>query len=250
MALDAHNCGCFPTGHHYPGIADSIVRTGIVGLATCVTPQTPWAAAPFCVIDFETTGRDPNTDRVIEVGIVCFEHGRCIERYEWLVNPGVPVPEESRAIHGITNEELATAPSFDVVFDQLVDKFQDRLPVAYNANFDRGFLHAEVRRLSRASLPDYPALDDNVIWIDPLIWARELFKYEKGKKLTDMCQRLNITLDRAHRACGDAEAAGLVLLAMAAKLPERYDDLIRLQGQYADRQEADFAAWRSRRGLV
>lgn len=251
-APEAHNCGCFPTGHHYPGIADYIVRTpeGIVGLAKGVAPETPWAAAPFCVIDFETTGRDANSDRIIEVGIVCFEHGQCIERYECLVNPGIPVPEEARAIHGITDEELANAPSFDSVFDQLVPKLQGRLAVAYNAPFDRGFLHAETRRLSRTLLPDCPALDDNVVWIDPLVWARELFKYEKGKKLTDMCQRLNITLDRAHRACGDAEAAGMVLLAMAAKLPVRYDDLIRLQSQYADRQEADFAAWRSRRGLT
>ncbi len=49
-------------------------------------------------------------------------------------------------------------------------------------------------------------------------------------------RRLGIPLDSAHRAASDAEATGRVLLALASQMPERYGELIRLQGQYAGRQ--------------
>jgi DNA polymerase-3 subunit epsilon len=80
------------------------------------------------------------------------------------------------------------------------------------------------------------------------VWVRELQKYEKGKKLTDVAARLGIPLDNAHRADADAEAAGRVLLALAPQMPSTYGELVRLQAQYAVRQEADFQAWRARKG--
>jgi DNA polymerase-3 subunit epsilon len=94
-----------------------------------------------------------------------------------------------------------------------------------------------------------PALRPEVIWVDPLVWVRELHKYEKSRKLSDVCARLGIALEQAHRAAGDAEATGRVLLSLASQMPRTYGELIRLQGQYAARQDVDIAAmWRMRRG--
>ncbi|QQR90534.1 MAG: 3'-5' exonuclease [Myxococcales bacterium] len=245
----AQNCGCFPTGHHYPGIEDSLaaVEKNVEGLVREFDPAAPWVSMPFCVIDFETTGRFAETDRVVEVGIVCFENGECTERHNWLVNPTIPVPKEAEAVHGISDADLADAPKWEEIQEEVIKQLSNRLVVAYNASFDRGFLFAEVARTGQTDFNHIPALRQNVQWIDPLVWARELFKYQKGKKLTDMAQRLNIPLENAHRASGDAEAAGRVLLAMAPKLPESYGELIRLQVQYAARQEMEFASWRARR---
>ena len=58
---------------------------------------------------------------------------------------------------------------------------------------------------------------------------------------------LEIDIGTAHRAVDDSEAAGRVLLALAEQMPHRYADLIRLQGRYAARQEAELSALRSRR---
>ncbi len=218
----------------------------VPGLSAHVAPDIRWRESSLCIIDFETTGRDASSDRILEIGILCVENGYCTRRYEQLINPGIPVPEESRAIHGITDEMLLGAPTFASALGDVITMLTGRIPVAYNAPFDRAFLLAETQRAGGAANFVAPALDRDVVWIDPLVWARELFKYEKGKKLTDMCQRLNITLTNAHRASGDAEAAWQVLVAMASKLPDRYDDLIRLQTQYAERQDAEFTAWRAR----
>ncbi len=242
-------CGCFPTGRHYPGIADLIAEAiqNVEGLCQEFEPATTWQDIPFAVIDFETTGRDANTDRIIEVGIVFFENGSVTRREGLLVNPGIPVPEDSRAIHGITDEELEGAPDFATVMPRVLELLQGKLPVAYNADFDRGFLHAEIARavpsgMTASDLP--PAARRDVVWVDPLVWAREILKELSSRKLGDVAGHFGISLERAHRAAGDAEATGKVLLSLASQMPRIYGELIRLQKRYAAFQDAELAAWK------
>ena len=81
-------CGCFPTGRHYPGIADRLAAststTPVRGLAPTIPADTVWAAASFAVIDFETTGLDASVDRVIEMGIAKFDDGSFSGSENWL----------------------------------------------------------------------------------------------------------------------------------------------------------------------
>jgi DNA polymerase-3 subunit epsilon len=246
-ALDV--CGCFPTGRHYPGIADRLLRAlrDVAGLSSDFEPHTRWAEAPLAVIDFETTGLSAENDRIIEIGVACFSGGRLTLLKNWMVNPGIPISDESRAVHNISDEELAGAPSFAEVAVELAGVLHGHIPVAYNAGFDRGFLHAEIARLaSAATAPQPPAYIPDVVWVDPLVWVRELYQDDKSRKLTDIAARLGIALERAHRAASDAEAAGRVLLALAERLPGTYVEVINLQARYAARQDLDFS--RLRRG--
>jgi DNA polymerase-3 subunit epsilon len=244
-------CGCFPTGRHYPGIADRLsLIEEIEGLVAHLPAASRWASQKLAIIDFETTGLDPQQDRVIEIGIVCFEGGELTAHKNWLVNPGMPVPEAARAVHSISDEELKTAPAFPHVVEEIRQALAGHVPVAYNAAFDQAFLHAELDRAGvRRQEPTAPsAFLDGIVWIDPLVWARELYKDEKGHKLTDMAARLGIALDQAHRAATDAEATGRVLLALASRIPATYGELIRIQSQYAARQDVDFAMSFRKRG--
>jgi len=246
-----HNvCGCFPTGRHYSGIADRIAAavSTVVGLAREVDPTTEWVNAKLAVIDFETTGLDSERDRVLEMGIVLLERGEVTGSHNFLVDPGIPVPEEARKVHGITDEELATAPKFEEILSSIVGLLSGRLPVAYNARFDKQFLGAEFGRLGAPlDVEPPPALRVEVEWIDPLVWVRELQKDEKGHKLTEVCARMGIPLDQAHRAAGDAQATGKLLLALAPHMPRTYSELIRIQRQYDAHQEAEMVTWRARR---
>jgi DNA polymerase-3 subunit epsilon len=243
-------CGCFPTGRHYPGIAERIARAVIEvkGLASELAADAEWRVASLAVIDFETTGLDPTMDRILEMGIVTFARGELAERRNWLVNPGIPVPEEARRVHGITDDDLANAPRFEDVLPEIIGLVAGRVPVAYNAGFDRKFLHAELARLGGVQdVEPPPALRDDVVWVDPLVWVRELQRYEKGKKLSDVCERMGIDIGQAHRAADDAAATGKVLLALAKDMPRTYGELIRIQTQYEAHQEAELITWRARR---
>lgn len=249
-------CGCFPTGRHYPGIADRMrgALARVAGMAHGFAPDVVWAEDAFVVLDFETTGLDAQSDRIIEIGAACFRGGQLEESRFWLVHPGIPIPPETTEITGITDEMVKDAAPFDVVIREVTPFLEGRIPVAYNHFFDSRFLWAELRR---AGLPTHgpsaegrelaPAYVDDGVWIDPLVWARELQKGEKGHKLVDVCARLGISLENAHRASHDAEATGHVLMALAPQMPRRYAELLRVQQRYAASQDLDMAGWRNKR---
>jgi DNA polymerase III subunit epsilon len=245
-------CGCFPTGRHYPGIADRLARARVAmdvrGLAAGFEPDLAWAGASVAVIDFETTGLDPAVDRVLEMGIVCFDDGVVTASQNWLIHPTIPVPEQASAVHGITDEMLADKPRFEQIWADMRPYLEGRLPVAYNAGFDKGFLLAELERMGETTWSDQlpPAMQADVEWIDPLVWVRELFE-DRSAKLGEICAHLGIPLDDAHRAANDAEATGKVLFAIAPRMPAAYAELIRVQVRYAAQQDVDLAIWRGRR---
>ncbi|MEZ4286619.1 MAG: 3'-5' exonuclease [Polyangiales bacterium] len=244
---------CFPTGRHYPGIADLIADANqrVEGLSHAFSASDSWRSVPLVVIDFETTGTNPEEDRVIEIGVVRYSDGKIQAREGLLIDPTVPIPEESRAVHGITDEELAGAPTFAKVVPKILELLQGHLPIAYNANFDRRFLHAELRRAGvdleaeAHTLP--PAANPEVVWLDPLVWAREIFVDLKSRRLGDIAKHLGVPLEQAHRATGDAEATLGVLLKLSDKMPAAYGEVIRIQKRYAAFQEAAFAAWKRNR---
>jgi len=124
---------------------------------------------------------------------------------------------------------------------ELVEVLKGHIPVAYNAGFDRAFLHAELERagLDTKGPELAPACAAEVVWIDPLVWTRELYRDDSSRKLSDIAARLGIALERAHRAASDAETTGRIVLALAERMPAGYSEIIGLQTQYAARQEVD-----------
>ena len=65
--------------------------------------MTSWSMHPRAAFDLETTGKDPREARIVTASIVLVDDGgTVVERYEWLADPGMDIPEEAAAIHGIT----------------------------------------------------------------------------------------------------------------------------------------------------
>jgi DNA polymerase III subunit epsilon len=108
------------------------------------------------VIDTETTGTDPAADKVIELAVVTFEYcaesgavGRVLGRYDAFEDPGMPIPPESTAIHGITDEMVHGHHFDDAAVAQLLEGVG--IVIAHNARFDRSFI--EPRLPVFAALP-------------------------------------------------------------------------------------------------
>lgn len=243
----ADPCGCFPTGRHYPGIAH-LIKVRVVGVADEFDPDAAWVDQPVAFVDTETTGTDPKTDRVIEVGIVIGLSGQVQKRHSWLVHPGMPIPKESTEIHGITDDDVRDKPPFAAVADEIRRAFADALPAAYNAAFDRAFIHNEYARIPSAPTTDLPpALREEIAWIDPLVLARELFKGQgESRALGAVAERLGVSLVNAHRATDDAEAALEVLYALSrdARVPNTYAALIQEQKRLERLQVEAQRFWR------
>src|ERR1041384_4772224 len=131
MRASADAGGCFPTGRHYPVIAPR-GRPGARGRVQESAVDTLMTDLPFVAIDVEATGLDPNEDRVIEVACVVFARGE-VERHGWLINPGRPISEESRAVHNISDDDVKDSPPFAQVADQILAVLARGVPLAYNA---------------------------------------------------------------------------------------------------------------------
>ncbi len=249
-SLDA--CGCFPTGRHYPGIAH-LLRAVVRGIVEGLDPEAAWTKLPIALIDVETTGRDASVDRVVEVGIAIAREGVIVERRNWLVNPGRPIPVEAVEVHKITDEIVKDAPPFEAVAREIADALAGCIPGAYTAAFDRAFLASECARagLVGDALPG--ALRREVEWVDPLVWARELHAEEVAltrlaERFGEVAARLGIALENAHRASDDAEAALAVLLTFGrdVRIPPTYGGLLREQKRLAmDQADERRMKWRS-----
>lgn len=238
-------CGCFPTGRHYPGIAH-LLKVRAVGVASEHDASGAWIDYPIACLDTETTGRDPQLDRIIEIGVVIGVGGEVVTRRSWLINPGKPIPPESSAVHGIKDADVIGKPSFSEVAHEILEVLGRAIPAAYNASFDRGFVLHELDRAGVRPDAPPPAMRREVEWIDPLVFARELYKHEESRALGDMAARLGIDLVQAHRATDDAEAALRVLYTFAKdpRVPRAYGGLVQEQRRLLRQQDEARKLWR------
>lgn len=161
------------------------------------------------VLDTETTGLDPGDGhRVVEIACIELLHhipsGRRFQRY---VNPEREMPQEALAIHGLTDEFLSQQPSFSSMADELLAFLGDDVVVSHNAEFDIGFLNAELARLRRAPL--------GCVQVDTLALARQRFPGAPAS-LDALCRRfaIDLSLREKHGAEIDCELLASVYLGL------------------------------------
>ena len=114
--------------------------------------DTRCSAATFAVIDVETTGLDPQTDRIVEVACLRMAGGTIVERFSTLIDPERPIGPAASAIHGIYDRDVAGAPRLDDVAATLRRLTHDATVVGHNVRFDLGFLSCLSSRPSLCTL--------------------------------------------------------------------------------------------------
>lgn len=209
--------------------------------ATKYELSSPWRSCRFVSIDLETTGTDPRNDRIIEIGIVIFENGVAIDRWQKLVNPERELPAVVTEVTGIKPEDLEGKPKLADVVDEMLGWLRGELLLAYNHEFDLGVISAEMARLG---IPW-----ENPPCLDPFPFAWEYLRetgITKNAQLGTVCAHLGINLDNAHRADHDAEAAAqiLPLMAKTISLPESLGDLLQMQRALWQKVNEAFARFR------
>lgn len=165
----------------------------------------------FVALDLETTGLDPERDRVIEVGAVAFTTEGVIDTLERLVDPGRSVPDTVRRLTGITAEDLVGAAKGDAVLRELAGFLGDRRPVGHGARLDVDFL------VAAGLWPD----DADVL--DTLDVARILLPDASSHSLPLLAAELGLAQPRPHRALDDADATRQLFMrlrTLAASLDE------------------------------
>lgn len=182
------------------------------------TEHTPFYKLPLMSLDTETTGVDSFNDRIVTCNITYDFLDRDPYICDWLINPGVPIPEGASAVHGIT-DDVAIANGSDpraalVSIAEHLNAWEDKqLPiVVYNAPFDITLLIAEFKRYNVECRARFRSV------IDPLVLDKGLDPWRKGsRKLTDTAAHYGIVLDNAHSADADSLASVKIARAIGEK---------------------------------
>lgn len=180
----------------------------------------------YTVIDIETTGHSVTTgDCIIDVGIVVVEKQTIVDEYTTLLKPNKSIPTFITQLTGITDEDVADAPSFSNIAQTLIDFFKNSYLVAHNVPFDLGFLNEELQYHDLATLNN-PVLDT-------VEMARILYPQAPSYKLGQLATYLNLAHTQPHRALSDAYITAEILIKLKtkiARLPyETVTHLLRLE---------------------
>jgi CBS domain-containing protein len=177
--------------------------------------HTPLIALPVLVLDLETTGLDVRNDRVIQVAAIYMQGDRLTDRFEIdsLVNPQVPIPKQSTAIHRIKDDDVAEAPLFPVIAERLKSLFSGHVVIGHNIGFDIAILRHEFAR-AELSWHEPPTID-----IGQLLGALQRSLPDTG--LETVASALGVEIHDRHSAHGDCRAAAEVWAKLVQLLRDR-----------------------------
>jgi DNA polymerase-3 subunit epsilon len=174
-----------------------------------------WHEGRLCAFDVETTASDPCEARIVQACIAHVGGGELPASKTWLVDPGIEIPAEASAIHGITTERARTegmpaATAAMEIAQELRHAWMSGEPVvAMNAAYDLTVIDRETRRHGLPTLSIGPV-------IDPFVLDKHFDRFRKGKRtLTALCAHYQARLDGAHDAASDAVAAARVAYRIA-----------------------------------
>ena len=190
---------------------------------------------PICFFDLETTGIEVAKDRIVEISIFKVFPNGTTESKTWLVNPIIPIPPQTTAVHGITDEKVANEPTFKELAPKVHNMIKDSDLGGYNSDrFDIPLLAEE---LLRAEV-DFDM--KNRVSVD----VQTIFHKKEERTLSAALKfYCGTNLENAHSAEADTMATYEILKAQL----DRYDDLdndMKWLSEYTTRKKSvDFAGF-------
>lgn len=145
-------------------------------------------------MDTETTGVDASRDHIIEIAGIKWQDGKILGKFETLVNPHVPIPQEIILLTGIDDKAVAGAPIFADIKPKLTEFIGDAPIVGHNIAFDIGFLKSHHAHFENPE-------------IDTVQLARILLPREASYALAVLMKKYELKDRESHRAMADTETA-------------------------------------------
>lgn len=232
-----------------------------------------WHDEHLVAVDTESTGVSVHEDRVITAAVVYVSPGERPRTLSWLIDPGLPIPEEAAAIHGWTTDRLTTqlagkqalrtvnghlrplsrSQAFFEIAGHVALACSQAVPlVAFNAAFDLSILEAECARHDVPTLTERLAPKGVRGVVDPFVIDKHYSRRKGSRKLVDQVAHYGVIVAGAHDAGADALAAARLVPRMVKAYPElarlTLPRLHTLQVEWRARQCASLRAYFDRLG--
>lgn len=176
---------------------------------------------PVVFVDIETTGGSYRNSRVLEVAAIRYENGEIMREFSSLVQPDAPVPATITTLTGIRNSDVADAPRFDDIADELQELFEGAVFIAHNVRFDYSFLRMEFERVGIAFQPKL---------LCTVRLSRALYQNVHGHSLEKLIARHAIAVADRHRAMADTRAIlAFSQIAYSEKGKAAFDEAVNRQ---------------------
>ncbi|MEU8839940.1 exonuclease domain-containing protein [Streptomyces roseus] len=218
-------------------------------------PGSRFADVRRLAFDTETTGPNPHDARIVTAALVARGGGLPDKVLSWLINPGVPIPAEAAAVHGIDDARAATGADPTAALGEIADHLArallyDMPVIAFNLSFDWTVLAYELERHRLPSMGErMPELAAPAL-IDPHVIDKQVDRYVKGsgmRKLKPTAERYGVELTDWHTAEADALAALLIAEAQFERYPHLNDlgpvQLFAAQKAWRAEQQAGLQAY-------
>lgn len=205
-----------------------------------IRPTTPLAAVEAAVVDTETTGLDARQARIVQIAVVGVRGGTVAAQAELdtLVDPGVPIPPEATAIHGISDRDVSGQPRFAEIMPELERAFDGRLVVGHSLDYDFAILKRECER-GGLTWKAPRALDVRAL-------ARLVAPTLADHGLDRVCDWLGVENSSRHSAEGDARATAEVFVKLVPLLrAQGLRTLAEVMAALLRREERDARAMRA-----
>jgi DNA polymerase-3 subunit alpha (Gram-positive type) len=189
----------------------------------------------YCVLDLETTGFSPVTEKITEIGVMKIKDGKVIDKFSCFVNPEKSIPSRVVEVTNITDDMVRNAETIDKVFPKMLKFIEGSVLVAHNAEFDINFLKHNSRVLG---------YEFDFTYVDTLSLAQEIFPDFKTYKLGRIAKNLGIKVEVAHRALDDVDTTVKVFNIMIEKLKERGAETLEDIEVYASDEESRKQAYK------
>lgn len=168
--------------------------------------------AAYVVVDIETTGLDPDSDSIIEIGAIKYEKGEEVGAYSTIVNIEEPIPSSVSALTGITDKDIEMGVTLEDAIVGFVTFIGSYPLVMHNALFDMSFIDAALDSLDMDELGNQR--------IDTLELSRRTLPKMMHHKLADLCSLFEIDATEAHRAMADCRMTHEVFLCLLRESSE------------------------------
>ena len=170
-----------------------------------------WWETKIVAFDVETTGLDPQKNRIVEIAFSEMGDKEFQEPESYLLNEGREIPAESSEIHGITNDMIKGKPSFDDVFEEIYEKYikDTTLMVAHNKGFDHQFLVSSMKR------------NNYMRYVPPCVCTMEMGIMndmgQENNRLETLIELMGVDGINSHRAGDDCRGSGNLFLKFARR---------------------------------
>ena len=192
------------------------------------------------LFDIETTGLDPERDRIIEISALKIVCGDVVEEFSTLVNPGVHIPDLASDISGITDDMVKDAPDTKTALKDFMDFIGDAVLTGHNIDrFDLQFIRRDVSAYLGSEVVNEH--------LDTLVIAKRYLPQLESRSLGSLSSYYGVSYEGAHRALTDcrinlevfrnlsAEAQNPSAEAMAVKVCPRCGNLLkRREGRFGE----------------